>query len=84
MLHSSEVSHPNYSGSVGYLAFSSFLNTSRDELDAVFRLFSQNNITDLVLDLRYNSGGRVSIAEHLASLIAGNSLAGELLYQYDI
>jgi C-terminal processing protease CtpA/Prc len=83
VLHKQFFTNPSYSGTVGYLAFGAFLDTSRSELNTVFQEFSDNNITDLVLDLRYNGGGRVSIAEHLASLIAGNSRANELLYQYE-
>ncbi len=67
---------------VGYLAFDMFLNTSRSELDEAFAEFSNENIGELVLDLRYNGGGRVSIATHLASSIANSNLAGETLYEY--
>lgn len=67
---------------VGYLAFDVFLNTSRAELDEAFAEFANENIGELVLDLRYNGGGRVSIATHLASLIGNSNLAGETLYQY--
>jgi len=83
VLHKEFLTNPNYSGTVGYLAFSRFLETSAAELQTVFQEFNDRNITDLVLDLRYNSGGRVSIAEYLASLIAGSSRANQLLYQYE-
>ena len=82
VLHSEVYNVPNYSGAVGYVAFSRFLETSTGELQTVFQNFDRENITDLVLDLRYNSGGRVSVARYLSSIIAGDSRAGELLYQY--
>lgn len=67
---------------VGYLAFNVFLNTSAAELDEAFEAFADENIGELVLDLRYNGGGRISIARYLASLIGTNDLAGETLYRY--
>lgn len=69
-------------GTVGYLAFSRFLNTSADELITAFDDFRDQNISELVLDLRYNGGGRVSVARLLASLIAGDSNAGKTIYDY--
>ncbi|MBF0573645.1 MAG: hypothetical protein HQK69_07790 [Desulfamplus sp.] len=62
---------------VGYLVFMSFLQTSEDELDKVFQYFKQNNIAELILDLRYNTGGLVSIAASLASLISGDKTDGK-------
>lgn len=71
-----------YPGIIGYLAFSRFLNTSRAELNAAFEGFRNAGITDLILDLRYNRGGRIVIAELLASLIAGDSKAQQQLLEY--
>jgi carboxyl-terminal processing protease len=39
------------------------------ETDAIFRDFKSQGITDLVIDLRFNSGGSESSAKNLASLI---------------
>ena len=36
-----------------------------------FSYFSQNNIKDLIVDLRYNGGGDISVLTNLASYIAG-------------
>lgn len=57
---------------IGYLVFNNFIETSIADLDAVFSTFKQQNITDLVLDLRYNGGGSLQVAQHLASLIASS------------
>ncbi|NJM94591.1 MAG: hypothetical protein HC842_07950 [Cytophagales bacterium] len=54
---------------VGYLVYNSFLSTSKIGLDSAFVRFKSEGITDLVLDLRYNGGGDLSLAAHLASLI---------------
>jgi C-terminal processing protease CtpA/Prc len=83
VLHKAHFTHSSNDSKVGYLAFSRFLNTSRSELETAFEQFRNDGITDLVLDLRYNSGGRVSIARLLSSLIAGNSRANQELYQYE-
>ena len=58
---------------IGYLVLRSFIETASTELDTVFAYFKQENIDELILDLRYNGGGRVSVARDLASLIAGNN-----------
>ena len=71
-----------FSGKTGYLAFNRFLETSERELNNAFNDFREREITELVLDLRYNGGGRVSIAQQLASLIAGSSNAGQVIYNY--
>jgi carboxyl-terminal processing protease len=46
------------------------------EMDQVFAGFKSAGITDLVLDLRFNSGGSESSANNLASLIGKNITAG--------
>lgn len=63
---------------VGYLVFKTFIETAEAELDDAFAYFKQQHIDDLVLDLRYNGGGRGSITQHLASLIMGEDATGEV------
>lgn len=68
----------NVSGeNVGYLMFNGFTVDYDDELNTVFANFKSNNIQHLVLDLRYNPGGRVSIETYLASMITGQ-FTGEI------
>jgi carboxyl-terminal processing protease len=64
------------SGITGHLVFDSFIQPSQQELATAFAYFKANNATDLILDLRYNTGGYLYIAQALASYIGGNSLAG--------
>ncbi len=61
----------------GYLLFSAFINPSFQELQKAFSHFKQENISDLVLDLRYNGGGRGDVATYLASLIKGDYQEGQ-------
>ncbi|CAL66061.1 S41 family peptidase [Christiangramia forsetii] len=56
---------------VGYLMYNSFTADYDDELNEAFAQFQADGITELVLDLRYNGGGRVSSAVALASMITG-------------
>jgi carboxyl-terminal processing protease len=43
-----------------------------NEMDNIFASFKSQNITDLIVDLRFNSGGAESAAQNLASLISNN------------
>ncbi|MEM8983372.1 MAG: S41 family peptidase [Pseudomonadota bacterium] len=71
-------------GDVGYLEFSSFVSTAEGELSAAFADFNAANITDLVLDLRYNGGGLVSIADllgdYLGSAVAPSQVFSRTLF----
>jgi len=66
---------------IGYIFFLSFIEPARGELDEVMQDLASQDIDELVLDMRYNGGGRTSIAYKLASQIAGNNFAGQPLYQ---
>lgn len=55
---------------IGYLFYTDFYANFNYRLYEVFNRFKLNGVTDLVLDLRYNTGGSVSAAIYLASLIA--------------
>lgn len=67
---------------VGYLAFNSFLATSEEELRASFQKFKDNTIDELIIDLRYNGGGRVNIASWMASNILGSQSIGRNFMEY--
>jgi carboxyl-terminal processing protease len=61
-------------GTVGYLTFNDFIATSEQQLIDAVRQLQAANITDLVLDMRYNGGGYLFIASELAYMIAGPGL----------
>lgn len=56
---------------VGYLVYNGFNANFESELNNAFGEFKSNNIQHLVLDLRYNPGGRVSTGTFLASMVTG-------------
>jgi len=56
---------------IGYLMYNSFLAAFDEELNEVFGEFKSQGVNELVLDLRYNGGGRVSSAIQIASSIYG-------------
>ena len=66
-------------GSVaGHLVLSSFGGSTSNELKTAFAFFKANNVSDFILDIRYNGGGLISVGQELASYIAGSSLTGSV------
>ena len=62
-------------GDVGYIVFSDHSAVAEDYLaSAVEYLSESENITDLILDLRYNGGGFLDIASEAAYMIANPTL----------
>jgi len=69
-------------GKAGYLVFNSFVQRSADDLNTAFDFFKKEDISELVLDLRYNGGGYISIARQLASQIGGSHVLGKNMINY--
>jgi len=61
------------SGITGHLVFDQFIPPSNHELDSAFAFFKQNNIKDLIVDLRYNGGGDLNVLTNMASYVAGSA-----------
>jgi carboxyl-terminal processing protease len=59
------------SHTIGYLMYNGFYPGYETQLNNAFGELASQNITDLVLDLRYNSGGSIATATRLASMITG-------------
>jgi C-terminal processing protease CtpA/Prc len=57
---------------VGYVNLRTFINTADPALRAAFADFRAQGITEIIVDLRYNGGGLVSIAELMGDLLGGN------------
>jgi C-terminal processing protease CtpA/Prc len=67
---------------VAYIHFRNFVQPSVAALDTAFAEARDAGATELVLDLRYNGGGLVSVAQHLAGLIGGEPLVGKVFVQF--
>lgn len=69
---------------IGYFVYNFFSDGEQNfdnEVDQVFQNFKSEGITDLVLDLRYNSGGSIVSATNLASQLAPNVTSSDVFYR---
>jgi len=62
-------------GNVGYVLFNDHIATAEAELIDAINWLRTQNLNDLVVDLRYNGGGYLDIANELAFMIAGPTQA---------
>ena len=62
----------------GYLNLRTFISTADPALRAAFAGFRAQNVTDIVIDLRYNGGGLISIAELMTDLLGRNRATSEV------
>ena len=70
---------------LGYLHFSNFTLDACEDLVEAFRQFKSDGIEELVVDLRYNSGGFVATGTVLGSLIAPVSVvSSEAVFNKDV
>jgi len=62
---------------VGYLNLRNFIFTADPNLRSAFAQFKAQGVTELIVDLRYNGGGLISIAELFGDLM-GEGRAGQI------
>ena len=67
---------------VGYIFFRNFVEPSFDALAEAFSTLEAGRANEVVLDLRYNGGGLVDVAQYLASLLGGARTAGQVFAEY--
>lgn len=63
---------------VGYLNLRTFILSANPQLRAAFGQFAAQGVTDIIVDLRYNGGGLVSVAELFGDLMGRNRAPGEV------
>ena len=66
---------------VGYVLFNEHKQGAQDKLISAVGQLRNNAIQDLVLDLRYNSGGFLYIAQSLGAMVAGSRANGQVYAQ---
>lgn len=66
----------------GYLVFNEHTVPAEGKLADAFNSLAQNNVTDLILDLRYNRGGYTAIASEVAYMIAGSTATSNKAFQF--
>lgn len=67
---------------VGYFVMDKFVETTKAELDAAFAQFKEAGASKVIIDLRYNGGGLISVAERLVNLAVGADHAGSVAYTF--
>jgi carboxyl-terminal processing protease len=70
---------------IGYYVYNFFASGTNEiydlEMDEFFNEFKNNNITDLILDLRFNSGGSEISSKNLASLIGAGIGSSKVFFK---
>jgi len=71
-------------GKVGYMLFNTFSPASTEgQMFDAFTSLKADGVTDFVLDLRYNGGGRIDFASQMAYMIAGDAqTSGKVFTRY--
>jgi carboxyl-terminal processing protease len=67
---------------VGYLVFTSFLGDTTavyNRFQQVFSKFSTSGVTDVIVDIRYNGGGYVTMSQTLANYLVKSSANGSTM-----
>ena len=68
-------------GKTGYFQFNTFIVTAQQGLIDAFDMFVEENVTELVIDLRYNGGGRLALASQLSYMIAGPNQTNNAIFE---
>jgi len=66
---------------VGYLNLRTYISTADPQLLASFAQFQALGLTDYIVDLRYNGGGLLGVADLLNNLLGGDRAAADVQYR---
>lgn len=66
---------------VGYLNLRTFIDSATPRLRAEIDKFRAAGIREIIVDLRYNGGGLVSVGGILGDLLGGNRSSSDIFYQ---
>lgn len=65
---------------VGYINLRTFIDTAETDLKSAFATFKAQGVTEVIVDVRYNGGGLVRIAEVFGDLLAANKVGQVFSY----
>lgn len=70
---------------VGYLVYKFFdkLSESRSAIDNAIQSFTNQSVSSIIIDLRYNNGGYVETQDYLANKLAPRAVNGNLMYTFE-
>jgi carboxyl-terminal processing protease len=63
---------------IGYMVFEQFIRAAYPEFEEAFSYFNAQDIDELIVDLRYNGGGFVPVADTLAGWLIGKEHGNQL------
>jgi len=63
---------------VGYINLRTFILSANDQLTSAMSQFRAQGITDIIVDMRYNGGGLISVADHFGDLLGANRSTSDL------
>jgi C-terminal processing protease CtpA/Prc len=63
---------------VGYVNLRTFISTANAQLRTAFAQFRAEGVTEVIVDVRYNGGGLVSVAELFGDLLGGNRATSDV------
>jgi carboxyl-terminal processing protease len=67
---------------VGYYIMDKFVETTKSELEGAYAMFKQMGVNTVIIDLRYNGGGLISVAERQVNLTVGADHDGAVAYTF--
>ena len=65
---------------IAYLRYDSFTESSVAEFETIFSTFKAANVSELVIDLRYNGGGSIGVASALLDNISNSQPGARQVY----
>lgn len=68
-------------GDIGYMQFNTFIPSAQEGLIDAFETFADNNVDELIIDLRYNGGGRLALASQIGYMVAGPGQTDGLTFE---
>lgn len=71
----------NGNDKVGYIVFNSHIEKAQDQWVTAIQQLKQASVNDVILDLRYNGGGMLSIASQVSYMLAGANIQSDIFYE---